>query len=350
MAEAAKTLYTPALGSQAAIGMAHIRTMHPAPVSGSDLAELLGCDSKNVFQAMRRCVEYGLIKLNKVGARNMYQLTEHEAVNGQQAPEVSAEQLQAYAKRAVIMLRGQTKSSVDLAAWCNTTPAIVDKALAAHVDAGHLVRVDVLRGGQTMFDYRWGATYVPKDADFGEGCSSGQAPEPRVQPVQDKAPTPKPTKAPGAPKNPASPWRKEGSLRLPGTLDFGPRDALQTGANLGKQTPDTRGVADLANDLRVAGFTTSSVVHDDQITVPDFKQQDAQAMLGWQIEKAQSRAVPEEPTDDTPWPEFSITNRGFMVITNGVDVVELEPKEALALKRFLDNTSILEELSAGGAL
>lgn len=327
MTDPTKPLYTPALGSQAAIGMAHIRACHPAPVSGSDLAELLHCDSKNVFQAMRRCVDYGLIKLEKAGVRNLYTLTEREALRGPDPAEVSAEQLQAYAKRAVIMLRGQTKSSVDLAAWCNTTPAIVDKALADQVNAGHLVRVDVLRGGQTMFDYRWGATYVPKDADFDiAGC--GQAPEPRVQPVENKALPPKPKKAPGTPTNPASPWRKEGNLQLPGSPDLKPRDALASGADLGKKEAST-----------------------EDIVVPDFKTKDAETMLGWQVEKVLSGSQSElEAGDEEFWPEFSITNRGFMVITNGVGVVELEAKEALALKRFLDNTSILEELAAGGAL
>lgn len=335
MTEPTKPIYTPALGSQAAIGMAHIRAMHPAPVSGSDLAELLHCDSKNVFQAMRRCVEYGLITLNKVGVRNMYQLTEHEAINGHEPAEVTAEQLQAYAKRAVIMLRGQTKSSVDLAAWCNTSPAVIDKALADQVNAGHLVRVDVLRGGQTMFDYRWGATYVPKDADFDQ-AGHGKAPEPRVQAVENKVLPPKPKKAPGAPTNPATPWRQEGNLRLPGSPDLKPRDALSGGAELGRKDA----AAAPAPALGPAPVGKAC----------ELERQNAEAMLGWQVEKAKTTRPAAHDDDDEIPPEFTISNTGQLSILADSGDVELEARHALALKRFLDNTSILEELAAGGAL
>lgn len=341
MTEPTKPLYTPALGSQAATGMAHIRACHPAPVSGSDLAELLGCDSKNVFQAMRRCVEYGLITLNKVGVRNMYQLTDKGALETPEPSEAGAEQLQAYAKRAVIMMRGLTKSSVELAAWCNTTPAIIDKALAPLVTEGKLVRADVLRGGQTMFDYRWGATYVPKDADF-DGPAVGEVPEHRVQPVADKATPKAPTKA-GEPNNPASPWRKPGALQLPGSPVFKPRDvrgtpgpelcpddALASGADLGKKGAD-------------------------------FKRQDVEAMLGWQVQKAAEAEAPEsEDSGLVPDPMHievegdivcAINSLGELVIDMDDQVlVKLYPDQAIALKRFLGNTSILEELAAGGVL
>lgn len=348
MTEPTKPLYTPALGSQAAIGMAHIRAMHPAPVSGSDLAELLHCDSKNVLQAMRRCVDYGLLQIEKVGVRNLYTLTEKEALRGPDPAEVSAEQLQAYAKRAVIMLRGQTKSSVDLAAWCNTTPAIVDKALADQVNAGHLVRVDVLRGGQKMFDYRWGATYVPKDADFDSvGC--GQAPEPRVQPVENKALPPKPKKAPGTPTNPASPWRKESTLHRPGSEDLKPRmimghpgpelhpvDAVASGADMGRVTPATEEPAQ----------TITPEVKATADAIPTVKAREmGEALLGW-IPQLDAPAQ----YHDEPEPEFSITNRGELTILTVTGDIELEARHALALKRFLDNTSVLEELATGGAL
>lgn len=338
MTEPTKPLYTPALGSQAAIGMAHIRSMHPAPVSGSDLAELLHCDSKNVFQAMRRCVEYGLITLNKVGVRNVYQLTAREALNGQQPEEVTAEQLQAYAKRAVIMLRGQTKSSVDLAAWCNTSPAVIDKALADQVTAGHLVRVDVLRGGQTMFDYRWGATYVPKDADFDQ-AGHGQVPEPRVQPVEDKALPPKPKKAPGKPTNPASPWRQEGNLKLPGSPDLKPRDALASGADLGRK--------DAAADPAPAPVSPLPIT--PEVNGPN----SGASQFGWvdQMVEPEAQHAIDLNDEDDQGVEFSITHKGTLYIDSiSGQMTQLSAREALALKRFLDNTSILEELAAGGAL
>ena len=338
MTEPTKPLYTPALGSQAAIGMAHIRAMHPAPVSGTDLAELLNCDSKNVLQAMRRCVDYGLLQIEKVGVRNLYTLTEKEALRGPEPAEVSAEQLQAYAKRAVIMLRGQTKSSVDLAAWCNTTPAIVDKALADQVDAGHLVRVDVLRGGQKMFDYRWGATYVPKDADF-EESRGGQAPEPRVQPVDDKALPPKPKKAPGTPTNPASPWRKEGNLQLPGSPDLKPRDALASGADLGRKD--------------AAAAPAPAPVSLPPITPEVEGPNSAAGQFGWvdQLVEPEARRLIDLHDEDDQGVEFSITHKGTLYIDSiSGQLTQLSFREALALKRFLENTSVLEELAAGGAL
>lgn len=326
MSDPTKPLYTPALGSQAAIGMAHIRSMHPAPVSGGDLAELLGCDSKNVFAAMRRCVEYGLMQVSKIGVRNMYQLTEREARNGRDTSDVTPEQLQAYAKRAVIQLRGQTKSSVDLAAWCDTTPSIIDKALAPLSEEGKLCRVDVFRSGQQMFDYRWGATYVPHDVDFA-GPVASCVPVPSVQPVADKI-TEKPRKPASSPTNPNSPWRKEG-MQLPGSPDLKRSDALATGGELGKKE--------------------AAPAHP--IKVPDFKQQDAQAMLGWQIEKVSSGRKPELEAEEGDGVEFCITNKGTLYIDSVAgEVTQLSFREALALKRFLDNTSILEDLAAGGAL
>lgn len=338
MTEPTKPLYTPTLGSQAAIGMAHIRACYPAPVSGSDLAELLHCDSKNVFQAMRRCVEYGLVTLNKVGVRNMYQLTDKGALETPETSEASAEQLQAYAKRAVIMMRNLVKSSVDLAAWCNTTPTIIDKALAPLVNEGKLVRVDVLRGGQTMFDYRWGATYVPKDADF-DGAGCGQAPEPRVQPVENKTLPPKPKKAPGTPTNPASPWRKEGNLQLPGSPDLKPRDALASGADFGRVTPATTPLEQ----------TITPEVKATAEAIPTVKAREmGEALLGWIPQLDAPSAVAD--TDDEIPPEFTISNTGLLCILSDTGDIELEARHALALKRFLDNTSILEKLAAGGAL
>lgn len=322
----ASAIYAPAPGTKAAIGLAHIRAKHPEAVSATDLEDLLGCDSKNVANNLSRCLQYGLIVVEKDGNRNHYRMTDREAINTREPSELSEAQLQAYAKRAVIMLRNTTKSSVDLAAWCDTTPAIIDKALAKLSEEGKLVRVNVLRGGAQMFDYRWGATYVPHDADF-DGPVAASVPTPSIQPVADKV-IEKPKKATGSPTNPSSPWRKEGNLKLPGSPDLKPRDALATGADLGKTTAEP-------------------------IKVPEFKQ-DAETMLGWQVEKAsapQAGLVPKlvNASDDIP-PGFTISNTGQLLILADTGEVELEARHALALKRFLDNTSILEELAAGGAL
>lgn len=322
----ANAIYAPAPDTNAAIALAHIRAKHPEAVSQIDLAELMQCDSRNVAKNLSRCIQYGLIVVEKDGNRPHYRLADREAINTREPSELSEAQLQAYAKRAVIMLRNTTKSSVDIAAWCDTTPAIVDKALAKLAEEGKLVRISVLRGGVQMFDYRWGATYVPHDADF-DGPVAASVPTPSIQPVADKV-IEKTKKAPGKPTNPASPWRKEGNLKLPGSPDLKPRDALASGADLGKTT-------------------------GEPIKVPEFKQ-DAETMLGWQVEKAtaqQGGLVPKfvNASDDVP-PEFTISNTGQLSILSDSGDVELEARHALALKRFLDNTSILEELAAGGAL
>lgn len=315
--------YTPALGSHAAIAVAHLKSAHPAKVSGTELAELLKIDSKNVFACLRRAEAYGVVKLEKAGNRNIYSLTELGAINSEQPAEVSNEQLQSYAKRAVIMLRGETRSSVDLAAWCNTTAEVIDRALATLAADKRLLRVDVIRGGQTMFDYRWGATYVPHDADFDQHVP-GSTPVPTVSAVAD------PQAKVG---NPGSPWRNPGSLRLPGTPDFKPRDALAAGTELGKKEPVAP--TQKASEQKLEQAKPQAF----QPEVPQFQTVDAETMLGWKTQIV-----------DEPEPEFGINSRGELTILTISGDVELEARHALALKRFLGNTSILEELAAGGAL
>lgn len=314
------TTYAPALGSHAAVAMAHLKAAYPAKVSGTELAELLKIESKNVFACLRRPVEYGQVIMEKSGNRNLYTLLGAQAEQQSTAPALSTEQLASHAKRAVMMLRNETRSSVHLAAQCNTTADVIDKALSSLVDAKKLIRVDVVRGGQAMFDYRWGSTYVPHDADF--DAPGASAPQHQVSGVAD------PTV-----KNAASPWRKPGHLKPPGTPDFKPRDALAAGAELGKKGPAAPVVATTEHKPE----QTKPPVF--QPKVPNFKDLNAETMLGWQAQSV-----------DEPEPEFGINSRGELTILTTAAAVELEARHALALKRFLGNTSILEELAAGGAL
>jgi hypothetical protein len=328
--------YVPAPGSHAAQGLAHLKAAHPALVSGGELAELLEVDSKNVFASMRRCIEYGLVKLEKHGRWNMYGITDSEALNTAQESEASPEQLSVIAKRAVIQMRAATKSSVELAGLCSCTAQEIDTALSSLVADKKLIRVDVIRGGQPMFDYRWGSTYVPHDADFDTPGAS--APQHQVSAVAEP-------KASATVNNPRTPWRQPGSLKLPGTPDFKPRDALAAGAELGKKEPHP---ADAVAKALTEKLPSTPEVF--QPKVPDFRELNAETMLGWQAQ-ADDKPEPDQfAAEDEYEPEFSITSRGQMSIFSGTDEMTLEPRHALALKRFLDNTSILEELAAGGAL
>lgn len=331
--------YTPALGSHAAVAMAHLKAAYPAKVSGTELAELLQIESKNVFACLRRPVEYGQVIMEKSGNRNIYTLSDEQAEQQSTAPALSTEQLASFAKRAVMMLRNETRSSVHLAAQCNTTADVIDKALSSLVDAKKLTRVDVVRGGQAMFDYRWGSCYVPQDSDF--GTIATQTPTPQVSAVAD------PTI-----KNAASPWRKAQALKLPGSLPTKPLDALTSGAELGKKAVEQK-----PEQAEPKTF---------QPKVPDFKTTDADVMLGWQVEKAKDQhATAEEPPEPDDFGLVTdpmhievegdivcaINSLGELVLDmDSQAVIKLYPDQARALKRFLGNTSILEELAAGGAL
>ncbi len=321
------TTYAPALGSHGAIAMAHLKAAYPAKVSGTELAELLQIESKNVFACLRRAVEYGQVIMEKSGNRNIYALSDAQAGQQDATPAMSAEQLATYAKRAVMMMRNETRSSVHLAAQCNTTAGVIDTALAPLVDAKKLTRVDVVRGGQTMFDYRWGSCYVPQDSDF--GTTGTHTPTPQVSAVAD------PTI-----KNPASPWRKAQALKLPGSLPTKPLDALTSGAELGKKAVEQK-----------------PEQAEPQVLQPKLPG----VMLGWAAQPATAEEPPE-PDDFGLVPDpmhievegdivCAINSLGELVLDmDGQAVIKLYPDQARALKRFLDNTSILEELAAGGAL
>lgn len=336
------TTYAPALGSHAAVAMAHLKAAYPAKVSGTELAELLKIDSKNVFACLRRPVEYGQVIMEKSGNRNIYTLSEAQAEQQITAPALSTDQIASYAKRAVMMLRDETRSSVHLAAQCNTTADVIDKALSSLVDAKKLIRVDVVRGGQAMFDYRWGSCYVPQDSDF--GTTGTQTPTPQVSPVAD------PTI-----KNAASPWRKAQALQLPGSLPPKPRNALASGSDLGKKDHHPADSAGKGEAEKLShGLPKMKLEQADpqvfQSKAPDFKTADAEVMLGWQAQ-AHAKPLPDELSEEDEYePEFVINSRGQMSIFTDGGEVALEARHALALKRFLDNTSILEELAAGGAL
>lgn len=91
-------------------------------------------------------------------------------------------------------------------------------------------------------------------------------------------------------------------------------------------------------------------------------EQQAAAQHGWALaaeESAPSSGAPAVPAPATHEPAVvhadalvcAINSRGELALDFAVGPpVQLPPAQALALKRFLDNTSVLEELAAGGSL
>jgi hypothetical protein len=362
-----RSTYTPSPGSYGAAALAHLQAAYPNPVSGTQLAELLGIESKNVMPAVRGAIEHGMVTSERIGNRNLYRSV-GEASN--QWP-LSMEELNLLARRAIGLLSGATRSSVDLAGACNATKADIDTALDPLVQARKLIRVDVMRGGQPMFDYRYGAAWVPRDADFDQGAGS-PVPAPKVSPVAAPAPAPAPVPVPApapapAPEakvtNPASPWRKPNHLQLPGSPVLAERvqpaqapgpvaPAPAPAEKPAPKEPTAKPAADaLASGAELGKKTRAPVV-------PVFT---SPKNLGWKIgQPAVEPSVRDAiasgqetmpgclEADDLV---CAINSRGELVLDLGGDeIVKFPPVQALYLKRFLDNTSVLEELAAQGSL
>lgn len=325
--------YYPAEGTAIFNAVELVRQEPGKEISSATLARVLGCDTKQVMAKLARAVDAGLLTKRRVGNSSFYGWgSEKTAKVNADAPRLQADH-NAIARMAVIKLKGTMLGSVDLAIACNTTPDVIDAALAPLVDAHKLSRISVLRGGVAMFDYRYSAAWVPKDADF-EFQAPGAAPHPSLSAVAP--PASKPVAAPKKPApvppvtNPASPWHKDGpSNRKPAVV---PHDALAAGAELGRK-----------------------------IGLPEDKAQDAAAFLGWQLHQAGQLddATLDAATSTETIPNvmeasymvMAMNSRGeFVIDLGGGDLVKFPPSQALSLKRFLDNTSVLEELAGQGAL
>ncbi len=205
-------------------------------------------------------------------------------------------------------------SSVQLAHLCGSTAEAIDQALSPLVDAGKLQRVPTQRAGVDMFTYRFGALWVPKDSDF-QFADATAAPKAGISPVAPPkskakaAPAPAPISPPPAPAPAApaaSPALAETSKQAstPATSSastqessLGFRDATDL-----TETPDTLNV--LVGDLQPALIEAADLV-------------------------------------------LAINSRGEFVIDLGQgDLVRFPPAQALQLKRFLVNTTVLENLEA----
>lgn len=205
-------------------------------------------------------------------------------------------------------------SSVQLAHLCGSTAAAIDQALSPLVDAGKLQRVPTQRAGVDMFTYRFGALWVPKDADFQfadataapkAGISPVAPPKPKAKAAPAPAPiSPPPGPAPATPAASPAPAETPKQASTPATSS-----ALTQESSLGfrdetdlTETPDTLNV--LVGDLQPELIEAADLV-------------------------------------------LAINSRGEFVIDLGQgDLVRFPPAQALQLKRFLVNTTVLENLEA----
>lgn len=325
--------YYPETGTAPFNAVELLRQTPGKEISSAELASVMKCEIKNVSGTLARAVDAGLLIKRRDGRACFYRISNTVEPRPAEPDMLLHADHAAIARMAVIKLKGTMLGSVALAIACNTTPDVIDAALAPLVDAHKLSRISVLRGGKEMFDYRYSATWVPKDADF-EFEAPGAAPQPSLSEIAPPASKPVATPKKPAPvppvTNPPSPWHKDGpSNRKPAVV---PHDALAAGAELGRKI----------------GLS------------PD-KARDAALFLGWQLHQAGllDGATLDAATSTETIPNvmeasdmvMAINSRGeFVIDLGGGDLVKFPPSQAMSLKRFLDNTSVLEELAGQGAL
>ncbi len=320
--------YVPMEGSAAWKVVQHFVAHPGVEISSTELAAIAGITPANVYGAINKSVEAGLLVIRRDRQINYYRAgpyLERIAPAGDVAHSVS---LDLIARLAVLKLKGQMLSAEALAESCNTTRETINEALATLVDERKLIRIDVLRNGEPSFDYRYSSTYVPAPEDW-LNISGRSAPQPHISPV---AP-PKMVKAPPAPKPAPAPAPKPkapaADKPAPAPQPVFPKSASGTS---GAKTTDVATPAGTANP-GILGFAI-----DNQPGSPLLR------------ELLHTQVVPSvtEASDMV----CAMNSRGELAIDlDGTgDVITFPPAQALALKQFLDNTSILEELSGRGLL
>ncbi len=328
-----KVSYYPETGTGPFAAVELLRQSPGQEISSADLAKVMGCEIKNVSGSLARAVDAGLLIKRRDGRACFYSFGKG-APSEQPADSLLQQADQgAIARMASVKLKGTMLGSVALAIACNTTPAVIDAALDPLVRAHKITRISVQRQGVEMFDYRYASTWVPKDADF-EFSGPASAPQPTLSPIAPPAPAPvaapkKPAPVPQV-ANPASPWHKDGqAARQPASPA---PDALIVGGELGRKIG----------------------LNDKQAT-------ESAALLGWQLHKGGQLddATLDAATSAETIPNvleaadmvMAMNSRGeFVIDLGGGDLVKFPPSQALSLKRFLDNTSVLEELAGQGTL
>lgn len=211
------------------------------------------------------------------------------------------------ARAAVAQMRkDQIRSSVSLAETLHVKPDQIDAALAPLVEVHYLTRLNVLRSGVAMFDYRFSAAWTPKSEDFEGLVWNGAAPQASVSPVAAPKTTPAPSPRPAPAAAPVAPPKPA-------------KDALAAGGDLGRRPA-------LAEAARVQSTEVSTL----QTAQPP-------------IELKQTTVVSVESADGLV---CAINSRGELALDlSNETVIKFTPQSALALKRFLDNTTILEALA-----
>lgn len=254
------------------------------------------------------------------------------------------------ARAAVVKLRDKLLSSVQLAAACSCSPAQIDTALAPLVDAHKLTRVTVMREGIKMFDYRYSAAWVPASEDF-NFTTGGTAPVAELSPAPERRPVP------WEANNPKTPWRQSTTGRSAGATAAVAAPAGQ---------PSTTWTAPQMLNLPVVemsqGQETATLLKVKATGFPPLLPEFSEALKASADEPTPQAAgtAPQaygwaaaEPSQTLVADDLvcAINSRGEFVLDLGGDqIVRFPPAQALVLKRFLDNTSVLEELAAGGAL
>lgn len=325
--------YYPKEGSGPRAVVDHLRQHPDVEFSSRQLSVMMNSSVKNVHGKLDAAVASGLLIRRMDGLASWYRWGAGNSSDLSNQALLQQVDHSAIARVAVIKLKGTMLGSVALAIACNTTPDVIDAALAPLVEAHKLSRISVLRSGIEMFDYRYSATWVPKDSDF-EFKAPGSAPHPSlsaIAPPASKPVAPEKRTAPVPPKvTQASASHTDGPAKRQSAPE--PHDALAAGAELGRK----------------AG-------------IPEHKAHAPVPVLGWQIRDAGQLdgATFDAATSAETVPNIleaddlvmALNSRGeFVIDLGGGDLVKFPPAQALRLKRFLDNTSVLEELAGQGAL
>lgn len=338
--------YYPEVGTGPHAAVELLRNSRSAEVASAELATVMRCEIKNVSGSLARAVDSGLLVKRREGRACFYSYGNGTPPDPARDALLQQANHGAIARMAVVKLKGQMLGSVALAIACHTTPEVIDAALAPLVDAHKLTRISVLRSGVEMFDYRYSATWVPKDADFAFNAPDA-APHPALSPVAPPTirrvsvdPLPRPAPAKPAPK-PAVTLRELRSQAAPPTQ---PYDALVAGGELGRGMgmPIEQTAAKSSAVFGDLGWIINPVetIGGERATHLDEATLDAAMSL---------ETVPNIlEADDMV---MALNSRGeFVIDLGGGDLVKFPPAQALCLKRFLDNTSVLEDLAAQGAV
>lgn len=240
------------------------------------------------------------------------------------------------ARKAVRLLKAGTVSSSGLSQVLKMAPQVIDAALAPLAASARLTRISVLRKGVAEFDYRIGVAWVPKDEDFEICRGAVVAPVATVSPVEPPA--------------------------AGGVKDAPPPSTPQERIEAGR-----RGAASKA---AAAAFDTSFAAPPANLgwAVAPAQASGPECEAGLDLEPRAEHAAlapnaPEaayaEPAGETTPVELievddlvcAMNSRGELALDLGDGRnIKFPPPQAYYLKRFLANTTVLEQLMDRGQL